>query len=153
MNFKVFTRFNKILNTISVFILPISVFSMILSASFAPDWWHLITLGLFTIGILFLVINWLSTEINKVLVSAHKISHLKVNSSNRLFDIKEVTDIEYYGNFLKLKDENRLEIHRKHVLELINKIEVDKIEVTYTGQKFHNISPKQLLSGLLNIGP
>ena len=111
----------------------------------------MITICLIAIGFICLFVNWILVQSNTITINPNEITQLRINTVKRLSDLTEEIDVEYYGNFLTLRNNEIFEINRAHIIELKNSINKDLIEIEYIGQKFYQISPKQLLKGLINM--
>jgi len=153
MEFKIFTRINKYLNTLFILCFPLGIFSILWTVSGAPGWWITVTIVLIVVGFSVLILNWLLTRINLIYVNMSEIVLVEIHSSNRMEDIKAKDDVEYHGNLIFLTDKSKIEVHSIHVIKLLDKLDKGKFTVLYKGQKWHNISPSQIFRGLVTMGP
>ncbi len=153
MEIRIIRNINKRLNCLSIVTLLFGTLSILWTAQIASNIWAGITLSLIAIGLLSLLISWLLINFKTISISESQIKKLTLNSDSDITNINMSNDIEYLGNCITLTSGKKYEFDRTQIIKLKGIIQPDKIEIERTKQKFYNISPRELLKTLLNLGP
>lgn len=149
LHIRLISKSIKVLNLISISGLTVGV--ILLPFAILVERLSVLTIGLLVLG----VISWiLVCLINpNVSVRLEDISTLSLNTQDTELENLIVSNLEYLGNILKMKNGEVYEIHRKQMPNLISQIQLKNhnIGIKYRPPKYYQYPPEEIFKFLIGI--